>query len=284
MKKRKIIYSLLVLLFLIAVILALIIFQNQQKLNVYFLDVGQGDAILVSQGSNQVLIDGGPSGQILMEKLGRYIPFWDRKIEAIIETHPDQDHIAGLASVLENYQVGVFIKSKAESDSQIAKRVNDLLQEKNIENFEAQKNTDLKLTEASLEIILADQGTKDDTNAGSVVTKLIFGENTFLLTGDLPSSKEAEIANRTDKADLKSRVLKVAHHGSKNSTTQEFLDAMDPQTAIISVGKNNRYGHPSQEIIERLRMAGVNILRTDELGDIQFSCKQKQEDCQIIAN
>ena len=281
MPKRKIIYSSLVLFFLIVVIFGLIIFQNQQKLNIYFLDVGQGDAILISQGQNQVLIDGGPSGQILLEKLGRYIPFWDRKIETVIETHPDQDHIDGLASVLENYRVGVFIKSKAESDSQIAKRINDLLQEKKINNFKAEKNIDLKFLEADLKILLADVGTKDDTNIGSVVTKLTFGKNTFLLTGDLPSEGEAKILND---AEIKSAVLKVGHHGSKYSTSPEFLEAVSPQTAIISVGKNNRYGHPAPEIIDRLKMKGINILRTDELGDIQFECAQKEINCQIIAN
>lgn len=277
MAKRKIIYSLLGLFFLVAVICGLIIFQNQQKLNVYFLDMGQGDAILISQGQNQVLIDGGPSGQILLEKLGRYIPFWDRKIETVIETHPDQDHIAGLTSVLENYQVGAFIKSRAESDSQIAKRIAELIQEKKIENFQAQINTDLKFKEANLKIFLAEDGTTDDTNAGSVVTKLIFGKNTFLLTGDLPSEKE-NLLN-----DIKSTVLKVAHHGSKYSTSQEFLNQVDPQTAIISVGKNNKYGHPAPEILERLKMKGINILRTDEMGDIQFACANKEADCQIIA-
>lgn len=281
MQKRKIIYSSLLIGFILAGVLALIIFQNQQKLSVYFLDVGQGDAILISQGQNQILIDGGPSGQILLEKLGRYIPFWDRKIETVIETHPDQDHIAGLASVLENYQVGAFIESRAESDSQIANRVKELTQEKNVNNFKAEKNIDLKFLEADLKIILADEGMKDDTNVGSVVTKLTFGQNTFLFTGDLPSSEEANLA---DQADIRAEVLKVAHHGSKYSTSQEFLDVVDPQTAIISVGKNNRYGHPSEETIERLKKAGINILRTDGLGDIQFKCIKKEENCQIIAN
>jgi len=235
---------------------------------------------LISQGGNQILIDGGPSGQILLEKLGRYIPFWDRKIEVVIETHPDQDHIAGLASVLENYQVGSFIESKAQSDSQIATRVKELIQEKKINNFKAQIGTDLKFSEANLKIVLADEGTKDDTNLGTVVMKLNFGKNTFLFTGDLPRGKEMELVNSSE---IKAKVLKVAHHGSKNSTIQEFLEAVKPQTAVISVGKNNRYGHPAPEILERIKMEGINILRTDEVGDIQFECTQKEENCQIIA-
>lgn len=281
MPKRKIFYSLLGLLFLVLIIFGLILFQNQQKLAVYFLDVGQGDAILISQGKNQILIDGGPSGQILLEKLGLYIPFWDRKIEAVIETHPDQDHIAGLVSVLENYQIGAFIKSKAESDSQIAKRVEELIQEKKIMNFSAEKNTNFKLREADLKIILADDGLGDDTNAGSVVTKLTFGKNTFLLTGDLPSGEETKILKDSE---IKSNVLKVGHHGSKYSTSQEFLDLIAPQTAIISVGKNNRYGHPALEILNRLKMKGANVLRTDELGDIQYVCYDSNEDCKLLAN
>ena len=284
MRHRKFAYSALFLLLIIACILSAIIFISSQKnLAVNFLDVGQGDAILISQGSNQILIDGGPSGTRLMEKLGKYIPFWDRKIEIIIETHPDQDHIAGLVETVQNYQIGEFIQSQAESDTEVYKKLKDLISAKNIPILNAETGMEIKLTDNTpLKIISAEAGTPKDTNPASVMAKLIYGQNTFLFTGDLPSDEEIKLVSA--KADLKSNVLKIAHHGSKYSTSQEFLNQVDPQTAIISVGKNNRYGHPAPEILERLNQAKIDILRTDEMGDIRYDCKSLEENCALIAD
>ena len=122
MRHRKAIYIGIVALLVVSLILAGIIWHGQsQELKVILLDVGQGDAILISQGSNQILIDGGPSGQVLMEKLGKYIPFWDREIETVIATHPDQDHIEGLVDVMKNYKVDSLIETTAQSESQLYK-------------------------------------------------------------------------------------------------------------------------------------------------------------------
>ena len=284
MRKRKIIYVALFILLIIVVILAAIIFNTAQKsLSVNFLDVGQGDAILISQGNKQILIDGGPSGQKIMEKLGQYVPFWDRKIEVVIESHPDQDHIEGLLEVMRNYQVGEIILSKGESDSELYKKFKEIISEKNIDSLTAEKGMEIKIADdIPLKIISAEEGNANDTNSASVVVKLIFGENTFLFIGDLPEGEEKKLVE--EKADLASQVLKFAHHGSKYSTSGEFLGAVNTRDAVISVAKNNKYGHPAEETLNRLKEKNINILRTDESGDIRYDCQNIQEICFLIAN
>lgn len=281
MSKQKIIYSSILFLFTLNIILLGIIFcSRNQKLKVIFLDVGQGDAILIEQGSNQILIDGGPDGQILLEKLGKYIPFWDRNIEVIIATHPDQDHIDGLTGVMKNYKIGKVIDNGMESESQVYENYLNIINEKNISRLEGKKGMNIKLTEANLEIFYpADTPEKNskDTNAGSITGKLTYGQNSFLLTGDFPTIKDAEIFSFG--ANLSAKVLKIAHHGSKYATSEEFLEKVNPEEAIISVGKNNRYGHPAPEILERLKEKGVKILRTDEVGDIEYDCENINSVC-----
>ncbi len=269
----------------LGVILFLILcsFAHSQNLKVIFFDVGQGDAILISQGQNQVLIDGGKDGKIILEKLGKYVPFWDRTIEMVIATHPDADHIGGLIEVARNYKIETVLETDAKSDSQTFKTWEDLINSKNIEKTEALKNTAIKFpNEAQIQILypfsLANSS-GSDSNDWSVAARLNFGKNKFLFTGDLPSAKEAELMN--SKSDVSADVLKVSHHGSKYATSEEFLNAVSPEEAVISVGKNNSYGHPAPEIIERLLKNGTKIWRTDEAGDIRYTCANPETRCAI---
>ena len=283
MKNKKIVYGILISLFVLTLILAGIIFYSKnQELKVIFLDVGQGDAILIEQGSRQIWIDGGSSGQILLNKLGKYIPFWDREIEMIIATHPDQDHIAGLVDAMKNYKVDLIMDTSAQSDSQIFKKYQEIIQTKNIESLKAEAGIKIKLADNQEMEILHPKSSglwdKSDTNAGSIVARLSSGKTSFLLTGDLPSEQEINI--KVEKTD----VLKVAHHGSKYSTSQEFLDKIAPMEAIISAGKNNRYGHPASEVLERLQNKNIKIWRTDEVGDIEYRCASKDMQCAMVAN
>lgn len=283
---RKLIYSSLALLFVLAAILAGIIFFTQKNnLEVVFLNVGQGDAILISEGSQQILIDGGKDGKLLLQKLGKYIPFWDRNIETVIVTHPDQDHIGGLPSVLGAYRVNAILETNMESDSQIYKKLEEDIAKNNIEKTEAKKGIAIKFPDgASAEILYPfdsiENTSSNDTNAASVVVGLTIGESKFLFTGDLPSTEEASLISDTLAANsLNSQVLKVSHHGSKYATSDDFLDAVKPQDAVISVGKNS-YGHPNEETLQRLLAHKVKILRTDEVGDIIYQC-QNNNKCQI---
>jgi competence protein ComEC len=277
MPRRKIIYSGIIILCILSIILGWMVFFYQKELKVYFLDVGQGDAILISQGSNQILIDGGPSEQVLMEKLGQFIPFWDRKIEVLIATHPDKDHIAGLMAVMKSYQVGTIINSRVAKDSEIFQEFEKLIQQEKISEIEGAAGWKINWpSEANLKILEA-RMTKD-TNQGSIITRLDFGENSFLFTGDIAENEEKDLMAKIPDS-LATDFLKVAHHGSKYATSAEFLEKIKPKEAIISVAKNNRYGHPTPEVLSRLEEKGINILRTDQDGDIIYTCPKIKEDC-----
>jgi competence protein ComEC len=275
MSNRKTLYLLIIFLLTVCFILAGIIVHSQkQDLSVDFLDVGQGDAILISEGSKQILIDGGPNGQVLLEKLGKYIPFWDRNIEIIIATHPDQDHIDGLIDVMKAYNIGEIIDNSEEADSQVYKKYKETIGANNIPRIKGQSGMKIKINENTVLEILSPGETLDnnskESNSDSIVSKLTYGENTFLFTGDLTEEKERELIGKN--IDLKSNFIKIAHHGSKYATSIEFLEKVSPKEAIISVGKNNRYGHPSSEVLDRLKSEGINILRTDEKKDILYIC------------
>ena len=283
MHRRKLIHSVIAFLSLVFLICFLAFKLSQgQSLRVAFLDVGQGDAILISQGNKQVLIDGGKEGKVLLEKLGKYIPFWDRTIETIIATHPDQDHIGGLINVMKAYNIETVIETGAESDSQIYKKWETDVANERAQRIAAQKGVSIDMGNgARLEIIYPlspVDGQVSDSNAASVVARLTFGKSSFLLTGDFPTESEQTLF--ASGAQLQSDVLKVSHHGSKYGTGDAFLDRVKPKDAIISVGKNNSYGHPSEEVIKRLNARRVSIFKTSESGDIVYACASAQQGCQ----
>lgn len=272
MRHKKIGYSIIIILFLTSLILAGIIFHNEnQTLEIVFLDVGQGDAILIQRGSNQILIDGGANEQKELAALGKYIPFWDRTIEVMIATHPDQDHIGGLLGVMKNYEVCEVINNSAHSDSLVYASYLKMIEDKKIERLRGSEGMNIKLGDMLLAILYPGENLTDnpkDTNADSLVAKLTYRDNSFIFTGDFPTEEDAKIFSLGE--DLSAKVLKVAHHGSKYATSEEFLDKVKPREAVISVGKNNRYGHPAPEVIEKLKARGILVKRTDEIGDIIY--------------
>ena len=260
---------------------------NYQDLKVIFFNVGQGDAILISEGSHQVLIDGGRNGKVMLEKLGKFVPFWDRNIEAVIATHPDQDHIGGLVEVLAKYKVDFILETNAKSDSATYKAFEENIAKSGAEKIEAKKGIALKFPDGTTLAILhpffeVPEASEYNSNDNSIVARLELSNDSFLFTGDLLEKEELALIG--SKQNLSSNVLKVAHHGSKYSTSAEFLDAVKPAEAIISVG-NNSYGHPAQEVITRLSEHGVKIYRTDEIGDIIYECNPppggQNEKCKI---
>lgn len=273
MYHRKFFYSLILFLIVLVGILGAIIYysQNSKDLKVIFLDVGQGDAILVEQGSNQLLIDGGRNGKLLLEKLGKYVPFWDRQIETIVATHPDADHIGGLVDVFKNYNVRAVIKTKAESKSQTYEALVEAIKQEGSDNIEAIKGIKINFANnVSAEVVYppgsVESADSNASNENSVAIVVASGENKFLMADDLPGAQEETLDAG------KINFLKVSHHGSKYSTSDKFLDEIKPEEAIISVGKNNTYGHPAPEIIQRLLDRGIKIWRTDEKRDVIYKC------------
>lgn len=247
---------------------------SETLVKIDFLDVGQGSAILIAApNSNQVLIDGGPSDAVLA-KLGEALPLGDRRIELLILTHPDSDHLSGLVEVLKRYDVGEILESGIVDNSAEYQAWNDLIAAKKIPVVFAQAGDLIKIADnLAIKILypLAKINGQDfgkNTNATSLVGKIIYGQNSVLFTGDAEEQTEKPLVMMG--ADLKADILVVGHHGSKNSTSAEFLAAAAPRLAVIQVGRKNKYGHPTQEVLDRLK--GINVFRTDLDGDVDFSC------------
>ena len=243
------------------------------KLHVSFLDVGQGDAILIRTPNHQdILVDGGPSAQTISEELGKHLPFWDRTIELVVLTHPHVDHLNGLIETLKRYRVKQILYLDTDYQSSVEQEWLSLIREKQIKSILAQAGQviDLGTDEIAVQVInpTPDSSLPDEDNG--VVLRLSAGKLSFLLTSDI--SKEAELDLIMRRAVLPATVLKVSHHGSNYSSSAEFLAVVDPELAVISVGADNDYGHPGEETLMRLvAEVGVdNIYRTDEDGTIEF--------------
>jgi competence protein ComEC len=256
------------------------IYLGVGPLKVVFLDVGQGDSILIQKGTKQILIDGGPNGKTELAELGRYLPYFDREIEVVIATHPDRDHIGGLVDVAKNYKIGKVLTTGAEKDTAVFKEWKDIREYDRIETLEASRGDEVEMDEVKLRIIFpasAVDPATGDANNKSVVARLDFGSSSFLFTGDIESPAEREILASGENVDVD--FLKIAHHGSKYSSSDEFLDRASPGAAIISVGAKNSYGHPTEAVLNSLKSRNIEILRTDEKGDIIFECKAPNEKC-----
>lgn len=271
-KPPKLLLILTTALVIVLIALGFLFWQNQQnKLQVYFLDVGQGDAIFIkTPDKHKIIIDGGPDNRVLAE-LGKHLPFYNQKIDLVILTHPDADHLTGLVEVLKRYPVKKILTSGIACNNPLCGAWSEVIKEKGVETQIAQAGQIFDFGETRLEIlhplINLNQQIVEETNDTSIVTKLVYHDNSFLLTGD--ATVAAEAALLAAEADLRTEVLKVSHHGSDTASSEEFLSAVQPRWAVISVGKN-KFGLPSRRILYRLGRVGVAILRTDELGEVKF--------------
>ena len=279
MKNRKFLFLILGFLVFSNLIAWIIVFDlgKVRFLEVIFFDVGQGDAIFIETPSyHQILIDGGPDSTIL-EKLSKEMPFWDRSIDLIILTHPERDHLTGLIEVLEKYKVENILWTGIVRDTAEYKEWKKLIEEEKAEIFIAKAGQKIscltwQIKQCDLEILQPFESLEGkefkDSNNTSIISKLVFGKNSFLFTGDAYKNVEVELINK--EAEIYSDVLKVAHHGSKTSSSEEFLKAVSPEIAVISVGRENKYGHPNEEVLELLEKYGIRVLRTDKDGDIKI--------------
>jgi competence protein ComEC len=245
------------------------------NLRVSFLDVGQGDAILIQKGSTQVLIDGGPSPQSVTLDLSRLMPFWDRSIDLAVLTHPHQDHLAGLLEVLRRYNVGQVVSPPSEGASSFYNAWTRFIGEAGIKSTVARAGQQIDLGDGvTVEVLWPTgdliMGSDSDVDNNSVVLLVRDGAVSFLLTGDSMSEAEWELIRL--RADIKGTVIKIAHHGSASSTTAQFLAVVNPQMAVISVGANNSYHLPNPAVVARLnqQIGDTNVYRTDMNGTITF--------------
>lgn len=258
-------------------------------------DVGQGDAILATYKNTQILMDGGPDNSVL-DCLARHMPFWDREIELVAMSHPQKDHYQGLIEVVRRYQVDSFLTSGLDSGNDGFQVLKKEVGSRGIRVVPSSAGSTIRLGLISLDILhpseqfvaveatkllskqvtnpLALYSSEKDPNFFSIVAILRFGEFDALLTGDI----DPVISNQLSVNPLVGRVeyLKVPHHGSKNGLTQDLLEIIRPQVAVISAGKNNSYGHPHKEILDLLSnqvtssTVGRKLLRTDLEGDVEI--------------
>lgn len=246
------------------------------ELTVVFLDVGQGDAISIeSPDGNQVLIDGGPNGTVLRE-LAEEMPFYDRFIDVVIATHPDKDHTSGLADVFARYESGAYFASGAESDNGMNEILDERSEKSGARKYIAKQGTRIDLGGgAVLDILFPDRDmTHVETNTSSLIAKLTYGNTSFLFTGDSPQAIEEYLVSQYgDQLDVD--VLKLGHHGSRTSTSEIFLAATTPEYAVISAGKDNRYGHPHKEVTDLLATRNISALNTADRSTIVFQSNGK---------
>ena len=279
MGKRNLVSLILGGLFCLNILAWIAVYEVSQPpfLEVNFFDVGQGDAIfIVTPKNHQILIDGGPNSTIL-EKLAKEMPFWDRSLDLIILSHPEADHLSGLIEVLKRYRVDNILWTGVVRNTSQYKEWLKLVEAKATNVFIAKEGQRLKAGSLVLDILHPFENLAgkelENSNDTSIVNRLVFGQNSFLFTGDITKSVEKELITRSDSfklATLDSDILKVAHHGSKTSLAEEFIEKVSPEIAVIQVGKDNRYGHPHQEVLETLERYGITILRTDRDGDIKI--------------
>src|SRR3989344_2148094 len=249
-----------------------IVQEKDGLLKIYFFDVGQGDAIFIeAPNGNQVLIDGGPNNTVV-QKLGETMPFYDKDIDLVVLTHSDADHITGLIKVLERYEVENIIYSNIVRKSSLYDAWQEAVAKEGANVIDPVIGELVDLGNGVTLTILhpaesLEGKVMNKVNNESVVLMLKYGENEILLSGDIEAKTERQII--LSGAEFDADVLKVAHHGSKTSTTGEFLYEVLPQVAIIQVGAKNRYGHPTQEVLKRLDDYDIKYYRNDLAGDIK---------------
>ena len=275
LNRKYLIFYFLGFLLIGAVLVYAAVFTKAQAglLLVDFFDVGQGKAIFIeTPDKHQILIDGGPDNSVL-EKLSGVMPFFDREIDLVILTHPDSDHLSGLIDVLERYKVDGIIETGIFDSSAIYKKWQSLIKEKNIPVIYASAGEKIKIGDSFLLLTLfpvqnISGKSFENTNSTSIVSRLIYGKISFLFTGDAEAATESYLV--ASNVYIDSDILDVGHHGSKNSSSQGFLEAVTPQTAVIQVGAKNRYGHPAPETLQRLDEVKTKIYRTDLCEDVKI--------------
>jgi beta-lactamase superfamily II metal-dependent hydrolase len=276
-QRKYLIYIPLIFLFILMVGLGYLVYKSNTHndyLKVVFLDVGQGDSIYIeAPNGKQMLIDAGLDAKVL-SSLAKVMPFADRSIDMIIATHSDMDHIGGFPLLLNNYKVTSVIENGATSDSEIYSTFEEIISKDKINKIIAHRGMHIILDDGEniyFDILFPDRDVSNlDSNDGSIVGKLVYGENSFMFTGDANLYTENQIEWNESGETLESDVLKLGHHGSKTSSSILWLEKIKPSIAIVSAGKNNKYGHPDEETIERLKTLGIPFLNTAEIGNIIF--------------
>lgn len=244
---------------------------TEGNLSVHYIDVGQADCILLIQGTHSMLIDGGNNddGKAVVSYLQKQ---GITRLDYVIGTHPHEDHIGGLDNVIKAFEIGQVIMPKVSHNTTTYEDVLKAVKNKGLSITAAKAGQSYTLGQAQMHILSPTKNKYDDLNAYSVVTRVVFGENSFLFTGDMITENETALLKA--KANVSADVLKVAHHGSYTSNSKEFLSAVGAKYAVIQVGKGNDYGHPHTNILQRISALST-VYRTDRNGTIVVTSNGK---------
>src|SRR3989338_6407688 len=243
-------------------------------LRVWFLDIGQGDAIFIqTPAGEQILVDGGPPGGGLLAQLGQVMPFYDRSIDMIVSTHPDADHLGGLVDLLGQYKVDEILETGMVCDTALCKQWGEEKQATKTKVEHIVLGQEIKLSSQARLVTLhpfVDEGGQKitQTNNGGIVLKLLYGQQSLLLTADV--EKPIEDKKRISNVNIDSDFIKVGHHGSKSSSTEAFLQTVSPLVAFIQVGAKNSYGHPTAEVLDRLAKKQIPSYLTSKQGSVEL--------------
>lgn len=242
---------------------------------VIFLDVGQGDSILIKSKTNQYgLIDTGKNGNIL-SNLEKYIPANNKTLEFIILTHPDQDHIGMFSEISKRYAIKNLFMNKTAKTNNTLDKIKDIIITKSIPNYPLYDINDFIFGEFNIDVLWPVSNTSSgdfESNEYSIGISLSLDSFDLVSMGDLGSYVEDDLINFLPNKHFE--VLKLSHHGSKHSSSEDFIKFVDPEIAIISAGRNNSYGHPSSEVIDRLTENKVPFISTQERGDIRIEIQE----------
>jgi competence protein ComEC len=243
--------------------------EDGSRLRVTFLDVGQGDAALVQAPSGErLLIDGGPQGPLLVRRLSEELPFWDRRIDVVLATHPQLDHIGGLVEVLRRYEVGVLYVNGQGSDSLAYRALVAEASNRGVPVVELASGDQLDLGDGAAALVLhpGPELAVDEPNERGLVVRVTYRDSSFLFTADV--EELGELSLLASGVDLQSDVVKVPHHGGTSELTDELVAAVNPSIAVISAGRDNQFGHPTPETLDAL--VNIPIFRTDLHGTISM--------------
>ncbi len=278
MKARWRLYILIFLAMSVGLVWYIAISARPHDLRFVMLNIGQGDALYIESPTGaQIIVDGGP-GDALLGQVGAVVPIFDRSIDMLINTNPDRDHFEGFLPLLDRYAVNAFVETGSDAESNpLWRELEQKLSAQHISRTVARKGQHIDIGGgAYIDIIFPDRDVKSFShNDASIIARLTYGSTSVLLTGDTTQKMEKYVVGM-DPSSLTADILKIAHHGSKTSTSEELVQATKPLVAVISAGLDNQFGHPHQETLDTLEKYGVPYLVTSVEGRIEFRSDGKK--------